>query len=98
MSISSLALSDAGNYYVSNYNSAGSSNSAAAAVTVLATPTVPIPVSGLVMHHKFDASLIDSTGRGNDGTGKHTEIVNTLLLGEYCIATSRCAASICFSG
>ena len=68
LSISALDPTNAGNYSLSVINGVGSSNSAVAVVTVLNTPTSDIPISGLVMHHKFDGNLIDSTGRGNNGT------------------------------
>ncbi len=43
--------------------------SATAHVTVLPAPTSPPAIPGLVLHLPFNNSLIDATGRGNNGTG-----------------------------
>jgi hypothetical protein len=68
LNISALSAADAGNYSVRISNSAGNTDSAVAVVTVLSAPTSDLPISGLVMHHKFDGNLVDATGRGNNGT------------------------------
>jgi len=69
---SAVATTDAGSYTVTVSNSVGSTNSAAAVLTVLPIPTNTVPVSGLVMHLPFDNNLNDTTGRGNSGTARGT--------------------------
>ena len=63
-----LALVDAATYLVTVSNTNGALDSAPAALTVLAAPTNPPNISGLVMHLAFDNDLTDATGRGNNGT------------------------------
>jgi len=68
LTFNSVALGDAGNYSVRVSNTAGVTNSATVALTVLPAPATPIQSRDLVMHLPFDDSLIDATGRGNNGT------------------------------
>ena len=70
--ISSAAFSDAGYYYVNIANGLGNTNSVTNYVAVLAPPTSPPAIPGLVVHLPFNGNLTDVTGRGNDGTGKHS--------------------------
>ena len=65
----SIAAGDAGNYSVTITNVNGATNSSIATLTVLPPPTNPPSISGLVLHLPFDNSLVDTTGRGNNGTG-----------------------------
>jgi hypothetical protein len=69
-----LQTSDGGNYTVVITNSVpgGSITSAVATVTVLAAPTTPPPICGLVMHLPLDGNYNDTTGRGNNGTAVHS--------------------------
>jgi hypothetical protein len=75
--ISPLGLSDAGNYSVTINNVNGTTNSAVATLTVLNAPTTPPSIDGLVMHLTFDNTLVDATGRGNNGTGMHVTYTAT---------------------
>src|SRR5262249_15691666 len=72
LDISAVDFTDAGNYTLHVNNSLGSATSAVAVVTVVSTPTNALSMAGLVLHLTFDNTLADATGRGNDGTGKHT--------------------------
>jgi hypothetical protein len=63
-----IAPSDAGGYMVRITNISGFTDSTSAVLTVLAPPTNPPSLSGLVVHLPFDNDLTDATGRGNDGT------------------------------
>jgi hypothetical protein len=65
--ISGLTAGDAGNYRCVVSNGLGTTNSAAASLTVLPAPTAPVAIPGLVMRHSFDSTLVDATGRGNNG-------------------------------
>jgi hypothetical protein len=49
-------------------NVSGFLDSTSAVLTVLAPPTNPPSLSGLVVHLPFDNDLTDATGRGNNGT------------------------------
>jgi hypothetical protein len=69
-SISALALSDAGNYFVHVTNSVGSTNSRTVGLGVLAAPVSPPAIPGLVLHLPFDNNLLDATGRGNNGAAR----------------------------
>lgn len=84
--IPNLTFADAGNYTVGITNSVGGILSTTITVTVLAPPTTPPPIAGLVLHLTFDNNLIDATGRGNDGTneasGGATLITNNYVPGE----------------
>jgi hypothetical protein len=66
-----IAETDAGNYHVNISNVNGSSNSVTVTLTVLAAPTSPPAIPGLVMHLPFNGSLQDATGRGNNAVGIH---------------------------
>jgi hypothetical protein len=66
---SQVAYSDAGNYYVKISNNINTTNSVTVPVVVLAPPTTPPVIPGLVVHLPFNGSLADVTGRGNNGIG-----------------------------
>lgn len=68
--IDSATAANAGNYSVLVSNPIGSTNSAVAKVTILPIPTADVSVPGLVAHYTFDSTLVDATGRGNNGTAK----------------------------
>jgi hypothetical protein len=68
LSITDLALTNAGGYACVVTNSLGSVTSAVANLTVLLPPTSPPAIPGLVLHLPFDDNLEDVTGRGNNGT------------------------------
>jgi Concanavalin A-like lectin/glucanases superfamily len=84
--IPSLSSANAGTYTVNVSNGAGSTNSAQAVVTVLPAPTTPPNIDGLVLHLTFDDTLVDATGRGNNGTnlasGVDTVITNSYVQGQ----------------
>ena len=71
-SIAAAAYSDAGYYHVNIANSLGNINSVTNYLAVLAPPTIPPAIPGLVAHLPFNGNLTDVTGRGNNGTGKHS--------------------------
>jgi hypothetical protein len=76
-----LTTGSAGLYRCLISNSVGSTNSTAVALTVLPTPTSTVTIPGLVLHHTFDNTLIDATGRGNNGTAiarDHTSASNVV--------------------
>jgi hypothetical protein len=77
LTISALALSDTGNYSLMASNAVGVTNSAPVALTVLAAPTADVATPGLVIHLKFENSLTDATGRGNNGTGIRVTATST---------------------
>jgi hypothetical protein len=78
LTISGLSpdLSDAGTYSVGVSNVINGVPkglvSAGAKLTVLAIPTAPVSIAGLVAHLPFDGNLADATGRGNNGVSIHT--------------------------
>jgi hypothetical protein len=63
-----LSTNDADSYTVTISNSGGSITSAPAVLTVLPVPTGSPNIPGLALHLTFDNTLIDATGRGNNGT------------------------------
>lgn len=63
-----LTSGSAGLYRCVVSNNVGATNSAAVALIVLPTPTATVTIPGLVVHHTFDNTLVDATGRGNNGT------------------------------
>jgi hypothetical protein len=67
-SIPNLAYTDAGTYTVGITNSVKGILSAPVTITVLAPPTNPPAIAGLVLHLPFDGNLNDATGRGNNAT------------------------------
>jgi len=75
--VNPTAFSDAGNYSVGITNSLGGTNSITVPLVVLAAPTNPPAIPGLVLHLTFDNTLADSSGRTNNGTGKHATIVGS---------------------
>ena len=70
LTLPSVYYTDGGNYYVAITNGVGSSNSAAATLTVLAPPSFANLTNGLVLHLTFDTNSSgvypDSSGRGNN--------------------------------
>ncbi len=68
LTIRPLSTNDTGSYTVSISNPGGSLLSAPASLTVLPVPANSPDVPGLVLHLTFDNTLIDATGRGNNGT------------------------------
>jgi hypothetical protein len=75
--VSPLSLADAGNYSVTINNVNGTTNSVVATLTVLDAPTTPPSIPGLVMHLSFDNTLVDATGRGNNGISMHVTYTAT---------------------
>lgn len=69
LTINPIDIPDTGNYYCAVANTIGSTNSATAVLTVLAAPSTPPAIAGLVLHLTFDNNLSDVTGRGNNGSG-----------------------------
>jgi hypothetical protein len=65
-----LAFTDAGTYTCGITNSVGGILATDFTVTVLAPPTNPPAIAGLVMHLTFDGNLNDATGRGNNATNE----------------------------
>ena len=84
--IPNLAFADAGQYTVGLTNAIGGILSTTVTVTVLAPPTNPPAIAGLVMHLTFDGNLLDATGRGNNATneasGGATLITNNYVPGQ----------------
>ena len=68
LTISPLALSDAGSYSVVVSNTVGTKTSEAATLTVLPIPTSTIFSPGLVLHLPLDGNALDTSGRNNNGT------------------------------
>jgi hypothetical protein len=75
LTIANLAYTDAGTYTVGITNTLTGNVvtgivSAPVTITVLAPPTNPPAIAGLVLHLTFDNNLIDATGRGNNATNE----------------------------
>jgi hypothetical protein len=73
--IPNLAYGNAGTYTVGITNTLAGNVvtgilSAPVTITVLAPPTNPPSIPGLVMHLTFDNTLVDATGRGNNATNE----------------------------
>jgi hypothetical protein len=66
LSFASLSYADGGSYSVTITNAAGSTNSAAALLTVKPMPTFANLTNGLRLHLRFDGSYADASGGGND--------------------------------
>jgi hypothetical protein len=64
----SITTSSNGTYRVTGGNSAGSTPSSPATLTVQPTPTSALLTNGLVLHLKLDTNYNDSSGLGNDAT------------------------------
>lgn len=67
LTLTGVTFADATNYRLSATNSAGTSNSQPAILTVVAQPTYASLTNQLVLHLKFDGDYLDSSGRGNHG-------------------------------
>src|SRR5207249_8173152 len=65
--INAVAFADAASYRLAATNSAGSSFSQPATLTVVGAPTYANVTNGLVLHLKFDDNYLDSSGHGNHG-------------------------------
>jgi hypothetical protein len=66
LTVTSASYADAGAYSVRVTNAVGTTNSAAATLTVLPAPTYAYLTNDLVLHLRFDGSYSDSSGRAND--------------------------------
>jgi hypothetical protein len=66
--LSTLDTTSAGDYSVRISNSAGTTTSATAHLTVWTAPAALDVSEGLVLHLKFDGDYLDFSGRGNHGT------------------------------
>jgi len=77
LTFTALTPGDAGSYSVTITNANGTTNSASATLTVLPAPSSPPAIPGLVLHLPFDGNLLDTSGRGNNGTGMHTTLTST---------------------
>jgi autotransporter-associated beta strand protein len=80
LTLSSLALGDAGSYQVVVSNGGGSTNPPAATLTVLAIPTSASQVgltNSLVLHLPFDTDYNDISGRNNNGTAVNATTLPT---------------------
>jgi hypothetical protein len=78
----SCANSNAGAYYVRAANSAGTSNSPIATVSILPpNPAFVNVTNSLVLHMKFDGDFSDSSGRGNNATAVGTPAIVAGRLG-----------------
>ncbi|MEI6078540.1 MAG: LamG-like jellyroll fold domain-containing protein, partial [Verrucomicrobiota bacterium] len=67
-SIPQVSYADAGNYTVVISNNVGGAVSTAVPLVVLAPPTNPPGLPGLALHLPLTNTLVDVTGRGNNGT------------------------------
>lgn len=76
-----LTTASAGDYSVRVTNERGTVTSQAARLTVLQAPTAPVALPGLRLHLPFDNNLIDSTGRGNNGTNIQITATSTNIGG-----------------
>ena len=86
LTLSGLALGDAGSYQVVVSNGGGSTNPPAATLTVLSIPTTPSQVgltNSLVLHLPFDTDDKDISGHHNNGTnvGSTTLPTDTPVVG-----------------
>ncbi len=81
LTLKPLSAADEGTYSVkiSNPVLPGGTNSASVYLRVLPTPTAPPAIPGLVMLHRFENNLTDSTGRGNNGTAKAVFYTGSVL-------------------
>ncbi len=68
LTLPSAYYTDAGTYSVQITNAVGSTNSAAALLTVLPPPTFANLTNDLVLHLKFDGTFQDSSGQANDAS------------------------------
>ena len=66
LAFASVAYGDADSYSVTVTNAVGSTNSAAATLTVLPPPTFANLTNDLVLHLRFDGNYSDTSGRAND--------------------------------
>jgi autotransporter-associated beta strand protein len=88
LTLSSLALTDAGSYQVAVSNGGGSTNPPAAALTVLAIPATAAQVgltNGMVLHLPFDTDYKDISGRNNNGTAVGATTVGVPVAGPAAV-------------
>jgi autotransporter-associated beta strand protein len=88
LTLSSLALTDAGSYQVAVSNGGGSTNPPAAALTVLAIPATAAQVgltNGMVLHLPFDTDYKDISGRNNNGTAVGATTVGLPVAGPAAV-------------
>jgi hypothetical protein len=71
LSISNLAVADAGDYTATITNVNGTTNTLIAHLTVLTAPVTAPSIPGLVVHLPMNGNLSDVTGRGNNAVGIH---------------------------
>src|SRR5204863_9681387 len=64
---SNVTFADAADYRLSATNSAGTSNSQPATLSIVGAPTYANVTNGLVLHLKFDGNYLDSSGHSNHG-------------------------------
>lgn len=82
LTLTPLAYTDAGQYTVAIVNGVGTTITTNASLVVLAPPTTPPAIPGLVVHLPFThSSLTDTTGRGNNGhaVGSPTFVTDGVL-------------------
>jgi hypothetical protein len=67
LTLPGVAFADTATYRLTATNSAGTSNSQPASLTVVGAPTYANVTNGLVLHLKFDGNYLDSSGHNNHG-------------------------------
>lgn len=72
LTLSNVALADAGNYSLRATNIVGTNFSATATLTVLPVTAYANVTNDLVLHLKFDGNVQDSSGRANHGAASTT--------------------------
>jgi hypothetical protein len=79
LTLSNLALTNAGSYQLILSNAVGVATSAPAVVLVSNAPTGLNLSSNLVLHLKFDNDYLDYSGRGNNATSVGSSIVPGII-------------------
>ena len=79
LTLSNLALTNAGSYQLILSNVAGVATSSPAVLLVSNAPSVVGLSSGLVLHLKFDTDYLDYSGRGNNATSEGSSIVPGII-------------------
>jgi hypothetical protein len=75
LTIPNIYFTDAGSYSVVVSNGVGTTNSAAATLTVMPAPTFANQTNGLAVHLKFDGDYNDSSGRGNSALAVNAPVL-----------------------
>ncbi|MCX6924219.1 MAG: hypothetical protein NT154_13555, partial [Verrucomicrobia bacterium] len=88
LSLASAYFTDSGNYSVTVTNLAGSTNSAAAVLTVIAQPSFAQVTNGLVVHLPLDGDYADYSGRGNSATPQGAPTFVPGIVGSQAVAYS----------